>query len=123
MFTSARPHPVIARLGFSLTELQVALVVFGMALTGLCPLVVLQAKQLKKFQGRLNPQTTYYLVPSADSWARKLGAGAQLLTQPPGTRLPMPAPIPAKDVTNRSLEKSLVSGNVTGQVSVQAITP
>lgn len=78
------------RKGFSLLELQVAFVVFAIAVAGLGPLVVMQSKHLKKIEDRFNDQSTYYLGPSSDEWARKLGAGASLKTQDPG---PPPAPL------------------------------
>jgi hypothetical protein len=79
----------IGRPGFSILEFQVALVLFGLALSGLYPLVVMRSRQLKKFEERLSPQTTYYLVPSPDLWAQKLGAAATMQTQDPG---PLPPP-------------------------------
>src|SRR5436305_435318 len=87
--TAPSHHPTTSqpRRGFSLMELQVALVVFGIGLGGLCPLVVMQSRQLKNYQSRLDPRTAYYLVPSADIWARKLGASASLLTQVPAGQL------------------------------------
>lgn len=72
--------------GFSLLELQIAFVVFGIALAGLCPLVVMQSKQLTKIDGWISPQNTYYLVPSSDAWTRKLGAVAMMQTQNPGPK-------------------------------------
>ena len=111
------------RPAFSLLELEVALVLFGIALTGLCPLVVMQSRQVRNLQSRLNPQTTYYLVPSADPWARKLGAGASLVTQLPAASAPSTQPTPVNQVSIQSLTKSLVSQSVTAQVSVQAISP
>ncbi len=76
------------RLGFSLLELQVAFVIFGVALAGLGPLVVMQSRQLRELECRFDNQTTYYLVPSTDAWARKLGAPASICTQDPGTLEP-----------------------------------
>jgi hypothetical protein len=73
------------RKGFSLVELQVAFVVFAIGVAGLCPLVVMQSKHLKKIEGRFSHETTYYLKPSNDSWARKLGARATLLLDDPGS--------------------------------------
>ena len=103
-------------------EVQVALVVFGIGLGGLCPLVVMQSRQFKNYQSRLDPRTAYYLVPSADIWARKLGASASLLTQVPAGQLAA-SPPPANDVIVQSVQKSLVSETVTVAVSVQAVTP
>ena len=75
---------IAARPGFSFLELQVAFVLFGIALAGLCPLVVMQSKQLRQLENRLDDQTTYYLVPSTDAWAGKLGAAASIATEDPG---------------------------------------
>lgn len=76
------------RSGFSLLELQVAFVVFGIALAGLGPLVVMQSRQLQKLESRLNHQTTYYLLPSTDAWVRRLGAPASIGTVDPGAVVP-----------------------------------
>jgi len=70
--------------GFSLLELQVAFVLFGIALAGLGPLVVMQLRQIKMLETRFNDQTTYYLAPSTNAWARKLGAAASIQTEDPG---------------------------------------
>ncbi|HLA83989.1 MAG TPA: type II secretion system protein [Thermoguttaceae bacterium] len=70
------------RRGFSFLELQVALILLGIAMTGLVPLVVMQSRQLKRLEARLDHGTTYYLVPSTSVWARKLGAPAKILTEP-----------------------------------------
>jgi type II secretory pathway pseudopilin PulG len=74
------------RRGFSFLELQVAFVLLGIALAGLGPLVVMQSRQLRMLETRFNHQTTYYVVPSADGWARKLGVCATIETQDPGPR-------------------------------------
>ena len=76
-----RPQPK----GFSFLELQVAFVAFGIALAGLGPLVVMQLRQVKQLENRFDRQTTHYLVPSTNRWARKLGAAAAIQTTDPGT--------------------------------------
>jgi hypothetical protein len=65
-------------------ELVVAVLLFAIALGGLCPLVVMQSKQLQKLQSRFSSQATYYLAPATDDWTRKLGAAAGLQSQDPG---------------------------------------
>lgn len=72
------------RNGFTLVELQVAFVVFAIAMAGLCPLVVMQSKHLRNIEARFSDDTTYYLIPSTDEWARKLGAAASIETTDPG---------------------------------------
>ncbi len=63
--------------------------VLAIALSGLVPLLVMQSRQQKRLEGRLGPARTYYLAPSPDPWARKLGAGAALALTPPA---PLPPP-------------------------------
>jgi hypothetical protein len=108
--------------GFTILELEVAMVVFGVALTGFCPLIVMYSKQLRSLESRFNPRSTYYLVPSADAWARKLGAAATIATQAPTPSTPGSSQ-PVNDVQIQSLDKSLTSDVVTVHVSVQAISP
>jgi hypothetical protein len=66
----------------------VAFVAFGIALVGLGPLVVMQLRQVRQLEKRFDEQTTHYLAPSANRWARKLGAAAALQTTDPGTLAP-----------------------------------
>ncbi len=82
------PSTYKLRIGFSLLELQVAFVIFGIALAGLGPLVVMQSRQLRQFESRFDDQTAYYLVPSTDDWARKLGVPASIRTEDPGAVAP-----------------------------------
>ncbi len=72
------------RNGFSLLEVQIAFVLLGIALAGLCPLLVIQSKQVKQIENQLNDRTTYYLIPLTNQWARKLGASASVQTTDPG---------------------------------------
>jgi prepilin-type N-terminal cleavage/methylation domain-containing protein len=109
------------RNGFSFLELQVALVLFGIALTGLGPLLVMQLKQLEKIEGRFSDRTTYYLVPTSDEWARKLGAAASIKKIYPGTPPPSNQTPPVNDVSIVSIAKSLTSEEVTAHVSVTVI--
>ncbi len=78
--------------GFSYLEMVVALTLFGIALTGTTRLVVMQSRQMSKLEGRLNPGATSYLVPSADAWARKLGAASAISSVDPGIQPSPPVP-------------------------------
>jgi prepilin-type N-terminal cleavage/methylation domain-containing protein len=79
-----------ARRGFSLLEFEVALVVLGIALTGLFPLTIMYSRGLEKLERRGPVVGQWYLVPPADVWARKLGAAATLTNQAPGPKPPPP---------------------------------
>ncbi len=82
-----------SRLGISWLELQAACAVFGILLSGLAPFTVMYLKQVATFEKRLNDSTVYYLIPSTDPWARKLGAAATITSTAPETPpafVPMP---------------------------------
>jgi prepilin-type N-terminal cleavage/methylation domain-containing protein len=104
------PQRRIARGGFSLLEFIVALLVLGIALAGLFPLVIACSRAVAKLEA-CNPETgrwqisslgnqwvpsdpqgqhpnMWYLVPSTDEWARKLGLGASLVDASPGASAP-----------------------------------
>ena len=74
------------RKGFSLVELQISFLVFAIGVAGLGPLVVMQSRHLKTIENRFNSNNVYYLSPSNDEWARKLGAGASMTAYDPGPR-------------------------------------
>jgi prepilin-type N-terminal cleavage/methylation domain-containing protein len=105
--------------GFSMLELQVALVLFGIALTGFGPLVVMHSRQLKKLEQQFSPQTTYYLIPPADPWVRKLGAAASIATSG-ATSQPSGQPTAVNDVQIQSLDKTLESQTITAWVTVKS---
>jgi hypothetical protein len=78
------PRPRRDRAGYTLLEAQVAFVVLGVALAGICPLVVMQLRVVRRLEARF-PHGTYYLAPAADGWARKLGVPAAVVAADPGT--------------------------------------
>jgi hypothetical protein len=97
-------RPAAARRAFTFTEFTVALVVFAVALTGLVPLVAIMSRDLQPLQGGASSPardwsnsdcpivarrpTTWYLTPSDDLWACKLGASALLSGAAPSSSTP-----------------------------------
>jgi hypothetical protein len=97
------------RAGASLLEIQVAMIVLGVAVTGLCPLVVMQARLARKLEtqpvGPDNPQVirgvrmldgtpfsghgfaaappATVLQPQPDGWVRRLGIPASFALNAP----------------------------------------
>ncbi len=84
------------RRGQSLLEVQVAFALLGIGLAGLCQLVVVQLRQVRVMENRLQgqvvqysaskgtnttmlPGQTYYLTPWQNIWARKLSGAAQIV--------------------------------------------
>jgi type II secretory pathway pseudopilin PulG len=131
-----------SRRGYSLLEVQVAFAILGIGLAGLCPLVVMQLRQVRQLELRLQGnvvQTSivtgqsqtmlqgnqYYLVPWTNPWARKLTGSAQILTTQanscdPGL-LPVPFPAPMSfPVTIIELDAAPSSQSVTAYVDVSA---
>jgi hypothetical protein len=119
-------------------EVQVGFAVLGIGLVGLGPLVVMQLRQLRQLELRLEsqlintrlgqtmlPGQTYYLVPWKNPWARKLAGSGQVLTSTsnscdPGT-LTVPSPAPSSyPVTIVELDASPGSQNLTAYVDVSA---
>ena len=85
-----------ARRGYTLLEVQVALLLLGIGLAGVGPLVVMQLRLARKIDQGYNPLTSnfhgaaptgiptpFYLAPASSSWARKLGAAATVTATTP----------------------------------------
>lgn len=69
--------------GFTYLELEVSFLLFAIALSGLAPLAVMQSRQVRTTETRLDADDTHYFRPSSNPWARKLGAAASLSVDPP----------------------------------------
>jgi type II secretory pathway pseudopilin PulG len=65
---------------FSLLEVVFAFTLLGITLAGLVPLVVMQSRYVGKLEARLDPDAVQHLIPSGDSWARRLGVSSQCTT-------------------------------------------
>ena len=120
--------------------------VLGLGLAGLCPLVVMQIRQVRvlelQLQGQMtnlrtnqpmvmvdprtwavSPPPTYYIVPWSNLWARKLSGGAPILTSSTNIGDPgpmegtLPAPYPATVV---ELDAPPSSQSIVAYVDVAA---
>ena len=70
------------RKGFTYMEVQIALLLFGIAVSGLVPMSVMQTRQTSALKERFDDETTHYLEPQSNDWARRLGAPA-IVTETP----------------------------------------
>jgi type II secretory pathway pseudopilin PulG len=130
------------RRGYALLEVQVAFALLGIGLAGICPLVVMQLRQVRQLELRLegqvvatNPATgvrttmlpgnTYYIVPWINVWAQKVAGSGQILTtatspcDPGYLSLPTPAP-QSYPVTIIELDAPPYSQSATAYVDVAA---
>lgn len=127
-----------ARRGYSLLEVQVAFTILGIGLAGLCPLVVMQLRQVRQLELRLqgtviNTQSgvtmltgqTYYVVPWQNPWTQKLAGSGQILASSTSACDPGPlavsSPAPTSyPLTVVELDAAPGSQSVTAYVDVSA---
>jgi hypothetical protein len=131
------------RRGNSLLEVQVAFAVLGIGLAGMCQLVVVQLRQVRVLERRLQGQVvhshwnggtsqimltanTYYLVPWQNPWTRKLAGAAQIVSgstsipcDPGLLKVPSSNP-PSYPVNLVELDAPPISQNVMAYVDVSA---
>jgi type II secretory pathway pseudopilin PulG len=131
-----------ARRGYTLLEIQIAFAALGIGLAGLCPFVVMQIRQVRQLELRLqgqvvvyNPVTAtnqtmlqgvpYFIVPWTNVMAQKLAGSGQILTTntnscDPGN-LPLTNPAPMSyPVTIVQLDAAPGSQSVSAYVTVTA---
>src|SRR4051794_40481019 len=66
------------RRGFTMLELQVALVLLTMGFVTLASLLATQTRLLKRLERGFAPGATIYMTQSKDPWVKKLGAPARV---------------------------------------------
>ncbi len=121
-------------------EVQIAFVLLGVGLAGMCPFVVMQLRQLRTLEARFVAYTyvynsvgmatrtvqsnqIYYLVPWNNPWAQKLTTRGQLLTTPSNTSDPAVTSQPPAGFPHVTLPQAVSltldgNGNVTGVTAV-----
>ncbi len=140
----SRGHRAVRRpRGYSLLEVQVGFALLGIGLAGLCPLVVMQLRQVRVLEKRLQgqvvhnswtggtsttmlPSQTYYLVPWQNPMAQKLAGAAQVVAGSsaipcdPGPLIPLASAPPSCAVNVVELDATPGSQTVTVYVDVSA---
>lgn len=64
--------------GFSLLELQIALVILTMGLLGLIAMMRTNSRQMEKAEAWCGNEVAYHVVTGANTWMRRFGAPAEL---------------------------------------------
>jgi hypothetical protein len=131
------------RRGYTFLEVQVAFIVLGVALAGLCPLSVVQLKLMARLEARIpahstshldtagdwvqdptSPAAIYYVVPfpeplaGAFAEATRQAAADRFIAYSTATTL-APATNPTHTVTLQSITYQQVTRTVAAQVQVQ----
>jgi type II secretory pathway pseudopilin PulG len=132
----------VRRWGYSLLEVQVAFAILGIATAGLTPFVIMQLRQVRQLELRLQaqvtrnntsngtPQTmftgqTYYIVPWTNPWSQKVAGSAQVVTSPanpcdPGPLTPHGSATTTYPVNILELDAQPGNQSVTAYVDVFA---
>jgi Prokaryotic N-terminal methylation motif len=126
-----------SRHGYTLLEVQVAFAVLGIGLAGLCPFVVMQLRQVRQLELRLQghvvqtgPGTgvnktmltgsTYYIVPWTNVWTRKVTGSGQILTSATNSCDPGSAATGNYPISMIELDATPYSQSATAYVNVTA---
>jgi prepilin-type N-terminal cleavage/methylation domain-containing protein len=107
--------------GFTMLELQVALIVLGVCLMGLASLLAMHSRQLRQVEQWCGPgHPTYYLVSQTDRWMKQLGAPANMEPAVGKTPwVPPPADKPKYDVHLLSVSRQLDNTTLSATVELQ----
>lgn len=100
-----------ARPGVTTLEIQVALVVLGIALSGLCPLIAMQMKLLRRIEDRTPPLAVLHHTPP-DAMVRRLGGIAATVDD--RVSAPAVAPAPASGVSKNRVTVQEVASSDPG---------
>ena len=73
-----KPVKTIIRAGFTMMELQVAIILLSFGVVTLSSLLATQSRLLKRLEGDFKPGATVYVTPSNDPWVRKISAPARI---------------------------------------------
>jgi hypothetical protein len=123
--------------GYTLLEVQVAFAVLGIGLAGLCPSVVMQLRQVRQLELRLQGQVvqtspgtgvahtmlqgnTYYIVPWTNVWTQKLTGSGQILTSATSPCDPGNSAMGNYPITMVELDATPYSQSATAYVNVSA---
>jgi len=69
--------------GFTLLELQVAIILLAFGVVTLASLLATQGRLLRSLRGDFKPGATLYVTQSSDPWVRKLAAAARVTADAP----------------------------------------
>ena len=107
--------------GFTMLELQVALIVLGVCLMGLASLLAMHSRQLRQVEQWCGPgHPTYYLVSQTDRWMKQLGGPANMETAVGKTPwVPPPASDEKYDVHLLSVTRQLDNSSLSAVVELQ----
>jgi prepilin-type N-terminal cleavage/methylation domain-containing protein len=100
------------RRGFTLLELQVAIILLAFGFVTLASLMATQTRLLKRLERGFGPGSTIYVTQSKDPWVKKLAPPARLTTAAVNETAPAAGP-PGNTVSIVSQQQDLKNETMT----------
>ena len=72
----------LRRRGFTMLELQVAVILLALGVMTMASLLTTQQRTLKKLRGDFVPASTLYVTRSNDPWQQKMNVAARITSAP-----------------------------------------
>ena len=107
--------------GFTLLELQVAIVLLSFGIATIGSLMAAQARLMQRLEVGFKPGSTLYLTRSADPWVKQIGAPARLTTTTVTETAPTPVATPANTVVIVEQNSDLKSETITVTAAVTQV--
>lgn len=109
------------RFGFTMLELQVAVILLTFGIVTLSSLMITQTRVMNKVRGDYKTGTTFYLTQSPDPWVKKLNLPAQMTTSTLTLTAPAAVSNPQNSVTLDSQSATLRDESLTVTVDLTPI--
>ena len=109
------------RRGFTMLELQVAIVLLAFGVVTLASLLATQTRMLKRVERGFGPGSTVYVTPSNDPWVQKLRASARLTAAELNQSAPQTISTPGNIVSIVEKQTDLKDESITVTADVTPI--
>jgi hypothetical protein len=105
-------HSRVRTCGFTLLELQIAVLLLAFGMVTLASLMTTQSRVLNRLQGDFKPSATLCVTRSNDPWVRKLGTPARITAAPVTLSAP-PGVTAVNDVTIVTQSQDMLDLSIT----------
>ena len=107
--------------GFTLLELQVAIVLLSFGIATIGSLMAAQARLMQRLEVGFKPGSTLHLTRSADPWVKKIGAPARLTSTTITETAPTPVATPVNTIVIVGQDSDLKAETITVTADVTPV--